>query len=461
MVVLNADFASAMQERLGAEWPAFLEAMAQPAPVSIRINPFKYRGTPGHDGQVPWCAQGYYLAQRPAFILDPLWHAGAYYVQEASSMAIAEAVRQWVGANRSLRVLDLAAAPGGKSTLLAALLSSDSLLVANEPIRSRYDILKQNLVRWGLPNVLLANHDPQDFAPLSGWFDVVLVDAPCSGEGLWRKDAQAMQEWSLQQVDFCAARQRRILTDAVALLAPGGTLLYSTCTYNDTENSANARWLCDAFGLEPLSLHWPAEWGIAAQHLGYQFYPHRVRGEGFYLAGFRSNAASSHASARVHPALRGKNRPAPSSRFQPVATAMLPALHRWVQRPAAIGLWQDRRDVLYAVPQSVATDAEAVLAALPRAMPVWELGQMLKGDLLPAHALALSVLRAEQLPALNLDLAQATRYLRKEDPQVDNAPKNWFLACYEGYALGWAKGLSGRVNNYLPKGWRVMTTGNG
>lgn len=450
-----------MQKRLGTEWPAFLEAMAQPAPVSIRINPFKYRGAPHHDGQVPWCAQGYYLAQRPSFILDPLWHAGAYYVQEASSMAIAEAVRQWVDADRPLRVLDLAAAPGGKSTLLAALISADSLLVANEPIRSRYDILKQNLVRWGLPNVLLANHDPQDFAPLAGWFDVVLVDAPCSGEGLWRKDTQAMQEWSLQQVDFCAARQRRILADAVALMAPGGTLLYSTCTYNDTENSANARWLCDAFGLEPLPLRWPAEWDIVAQDLGYQFYPHRVRGEGFYLACFRKKMMSNPPAERSRLALRGKNRPASFGRFQPVSTAGLPALGRWLQRPADIQLWQDRHETLYAAPQSLAADAEAVLAALPRAAPTLEIGQALKGDLLPAHALALSVLRADQAPALNLDMAQAMRYLRKEDPQATAAPQGWFLACYEGYALGWAKGLGGRVNNYLPKGWRVMTSGPG
>ncbi len=460
MVVLNPDFARAMQERLGAEWPAFVEAMAQPAPVSIRINPFKYRSTPEHDGQVPWCAQGYYLAKRPAFILDPLWHAGAYYVQEASSMAIAEAVRQWVGTDRPLRVLDLAAAPGGKSTLMVALLSADSLLVANEPIRSRYDILRQNLVRWGLPNVLSANHDPQDFAPLAGWFDVVLVDAPCSGEGLWRKDAQAMLEWSLQQVNFCAARQRRILAYAIDLLAPGGTLLYSTCTYNDTENSTNARWLRDAFDLEPLPLRWPAKWGIVEQDLGYQFYPHRVRGEGFYLSCFRKKIASSHVTARVHSVLRSKNRPASFGRFQRVASAGLPALSRWVQRPEKVHLWQDRHEILYAVPQSVAADAETVLAALPRAAPMLEIGQVLKGDLLPAHSLALSVLRAGQVPYLNLDIVQATRYLRKEDPQVAGAPKGWFLACYEDYALGWAKGLGGRVNNYLPKGWRVMNTGH-
>ncbi|HRF42010.1 MAG TPA: RsmB/NOP family class I SAM-dependent RNA methyltransferase, partial [Saprospiraceae bacterium] len=284
---MHPDFRIQMQAQLGAAFADFADALTQPAPVSIRANRHKWTGPAQHDGQVPWCKNGYYLAERPPFTLDPLLHAGAYYVQEASSMSIAHALRQLVDLENPLLALDLAAAPGGKSTLLAGMLSADSLLIANEVIRNRYQALRHNLARWGLPNVAVSQHDPEDFAPLAGSFDLVLVDAPCSGEGLFRKDPDAQKEWSPAQVGFCAARQRRILAQAAALMAPGGVLVYSTCTYNDEENAANAAWLQEVAGLEYAPVNWPSEWGVEERRWGYQFYPHRVRGEGFYVACFR------------------------------------------------------------------------------------------------------------------------------------------------------------------------------
>ena len=459
---MDTAFISQMQSLLGSEWEAFEAAMQQAPPLSIRVNPAKWSGPArqggqeaeqssaiqAHDGQVPWHPQGYYLAARPVFTLDPLWHAGAYYVQEASSMAIAEALRQTLNLDKPLLALDLAAAPGGKSTLIASMLLPGSLLIANEVIRSRYQALKQNLIRWGLPNAALSNHDPRDFTPLTGQFDLVLVDAPCSGEGLFRKDPGAQREWSPQQVQFCAARQRRILSDAVTLIAPGGVLLYSTCTYNEEENTANAHWLTDAAGLEYLPLNLPDPWGIVARHPGYQFYPHRVRGEGFYMACFRKAGNRIDAAGNTRQMAPG---------FKPAPDKTAAQLAPWLKDPAGLKILEDAHGALFALPASVTDAFFSAAAALHRIEPVLGIGMLKQGELVPAHALALSAALHPGISSVSLNLEQAIRYLRKEDPQLTGAQRGWSVAGYEGHALGWIKGLGNRVNNYFPKEWRILT----
>lgn len=436
-----------MQAVLGAEWPAFQAALSDAPPVSLRANAAKWSGPAQHDGQVPWCLSGYYLSERPVFTLDPLLHAGAYYVQEASSMFVAEALRQTLDLSRPLLALDLAAAPGGKSTLIAGMLSADSLLIANEVIRSRYNILRHNLVRWGLPNVAISNHDPGDFAPLAGRFDLVLTDAPCSGEGLFRKDPDAMREWSPQQVSFCAARQRRILTDAVRLLAPGGVLVYSTCTYNFMENEENAEWLQTEAGLEYIPLVAPASWNIAESRFGCRFYPNRVRGEGFYLVCFRKQGGKETPDKwkRTH-ALRLKHAAAKTSDI----------IAAWLKHPAEMRLLEDAAGRLSAIPVAAEEAFFTASAALYRIEPILELGEVKQGELIPAPALALNTALSGSLPSVDLDKTQALRYLRKEDPQLPQVPHGWILARYENLPLGWMKGLANRVNNYFPKEWRIL-----
>ena len=237
--------------------------------------------------KVPWHPQGYYLNERPSFTLDPVFQAGGYYVQEASSMFVAEAVRQTMDTSKPLRVLDLCAAPGGKTTTLAAELTENSFLMANEVIKSRIPALKENLLKWGFTNYVVTNHDPETMAELEGFFDVVLVDAPCSGEGLFRKDDEAAKEWSVQHVELCSARQKRILKAAAFLVAPNGVLVYSTCTYNAQENDENVAYITKITELERIDLSLPTEFGIQATQGGAQFYPHKLKGEGFYLAVFR------------------------------------------------------------------------------------------------------------------------------------------------------------------------------
>lgn len=439
-----------MQSVLGAEWPAFQAALSAPPPVSLRANAAKWPGPAQHDGRVLWCPQGYYLAERPVFTLDPLLHAGAYYVQEASSMFVAEALRQTLDLSRPLLALDLAAAPGGKSTLIAGVLSADSFLIANEVIRSRYNILRHNLARWGLPNVAISNHDPGDFAPLADRFDLVLTDAPCSGEGLFRKDPDAMREWSPQQVSFCAARQRRILADAVSLLAPGGVLIYSTCTYNFVENEENAEWLQAEAGLEYVPLSVPAAWGIAESRFGCRFYPHRVRGEGFYLVCFRKTGTKGQPETPKR---------LPNSKFKPVVAKTADVAAAWLKHPAEMRLLEDAAGRLSAIPATAEEAFFTASAALYRMEPILEMGELKQGELIPAPALALSTALSDTVPSVDLDKTQALRYLRKEDPQVPEVPRGWLSVRYENLPLGWMKGLGNRVNNYFPKEWRILMRG--
>jgi len=228
-------FEQRMRPHLDKSWEEFEQAHQQFPPVSIRFNPKKAH-SPIDLTIIPWTSHGYYLGERPSFTLDPLFHAGSYYVQEASSMFLEQAFLQAVDRTKPINVLDLCAAPGGKSTHLLSLMNKESLLVTNEVIRSRASTLAENIQKWGYDNVAVTNNDPQDFKRLSGFFDVIVVDAPCSGEGLFRKDPGAMGQWSTDNVALCARRQQRILNDVWPALKEGGILIYSTCTYNELEN---------------------------------------------------------------------------------------------------------------------------------------------------------------------------------------------------------------------------------
>lgn len=221
--------------------------------TSIRFNPSKnvYHQPGDHRlAPVPWTQNGYYLAQRPSFTFDPLFHAGVYYVQEASSMFLEQALRQTTDLSQPLKVLDLCASPGGKSTHLQSLLSPASLLVSNDVIRSRAHVLKDNIVKWGSLNVVVTNNDPADFSALENYFDVIVVDAPCSGSGLFRRDEDAIGEWSVNNVTLCTQRQQRILADAWPSLKRGGLLIYSTCSYSMEEDEDIVKWLRREFLLE-------------------------------------------------------------------------------------------------------------------------------------------------------------------------------------------------------------------
>lgn len=461
-----------MQAILGDEWSALESALQFPAPVSIRLNANKLTanarqaleagrwtiatGKRKPDSpepvdteltQVPWHERGFYLQERPVFTLDPLFHAGAYYVQEASSMFVAEAARQTVTLDKPLKVLDLCAAPGGKSTLLLSLLSPNGLLVSNEVIRARTSPLRENLERWGHPNVAITSAEVEEFAALEDWFDVVLTDAPCSGEGLFRKDPDAVQEWSLPHVALCAARQKRILAAAIQSLAPGGVLLYSTCTYNREENDGNIVWMLQEFPLDLVPLKVPDAWGIVKTSAGgYQFFPHKLQGEGFFLAAFQKKAGNA---VRHQP-------PSGFKSLKPLPKGLIPQAAAWLHPGAEARFFQTPSGEVLALPAILETEYLLLDKVLKTKWFGVNIGAFKGKDFIPSHALALSMWVSPTLPGVDLTEEQALLYLKKEtfEPQ-DQWPKGWVLARYQGQNLGWMKILPNRINNYLPQERRI------
>ena len=299
MTQLPAAFTEKTRQLMGEErFERYLQSFEEEPPVSIRVNPRKMaegrwqiaEGTP-----VPWCRNGYYLQKRPNFTMDPLLHAGCYYVQEAASMFLDEALRQHLtSAVRPLTSLDMCAAPGGKSTLLRSVLPEDCVLYSNEPIRNRANILLENVTKWGYENHIVTNSYPKDYRASKLRFDVILCDVPCSGEGMFRKDPATIREWSPQNVEKCWQLQREIVDDAWACLNPGGLLIYSTCTFNTKENEENIRYFLEQYDdMEVVPVDVKPEWHITGSLLDgfhepvYRFIPGITRSEGLFMCVLR------------------------------------------------------------------------------------------------------------------------------------------------------------------------------
>ena len=294
MANLPEEFVRETRQLMGEErFGCYLQAFEEEPPVSIRLNPRKTEGlTVGKGERVPWCEQGYYLPHRPNFTMDPLLHAGCYYVQEAASMFLAHVLTSHLLplTSKLSSALDLCAAPGGKSTLLRSLLPEDCMLISNEPMRNRYQVLAENVQKWGYPNHSVTNLYPRDFVKSKLRFDLILCDVPCSGEGMFRKDSATINEWSPQNVERCWQLQREIVCDAWKCLNDGGLLVYSTCTFNTKENEENVRWIMEELGAEVLPVPIKAEWNITGSLLEgftepvYRFIPGITRGEGLFMA---------------------------------------------------------------------------------------------------------------------------------------------------------------------------------
>lgn len=366
-------------------------------------------------------------------------------------MFLEHALRESLDLTDDFRVLDLCAAPGGKSTLLAGLLTPDSLLVANEVIKPRAGILADNLTRWGALNAFVTNNDPRDFGRLSGFFDVLVVDAPCSGSGLFRKDPGAVAEWSPEAVALCAQRQRRILSDAWACLAEGGVLVYSTCSYSKAENEDQLDWLADTFAAESLQLPLKPEFGPIVETtsdragaFGYRFYPDRVRGEGFFLAVFRKTSLEKVATFRLE-----KPRPSKTARTE------REAFHPWLDDADACA-WTQRGDDFFLLNPDHRTDFEGLSQTLYLRKAGVRLGRLAGRELLPDHELVLSTALRADSPSLHLDRENALKFLKKEAFEYEAETTGWTAVRYDGHALGWAKVLPNRLNNYLPKDWRIL-----
>jgi 16S rRNA C967 or C1407 C5-methylase (RsmB/RsmF family)/NOL1/NOP2/fmu family ribosome biogenesis protein len=446
---LPVEFEQRMQSQLAGSFLDFSKSLKDAPPVSIRLNPNKHSSFDLPE-KIPWSEYGRYLKERPVFTLDPLLHAGSYYVQEASSMFLEQAFNQSVDLNKPINVLDLCAAPGGKSTHLLSLMNSQSLLISNEVIKSRASILSENIQKWGYSNAVVTNNDPEHFQRLPGFFDVIVVDAPCSGEGLFRKDPTAMNEWSAANVDLCSKRQRRILSDVWPTLKQGGILIYSTCTYNELENEENLAWLKKEHEVESVKLQLDDQWGIENSNAngidGYRFYPHQIKGEGFFISVIRK--------LEVEIEARIKSR----SAFTPPSTKILSQLNDWVLRPEEKSFIK-RNDQFQFFPKNKLHEIEFLAKNLYLLSAGTMIATAKHDKLIPEHPLALSIeLKKFNLNSIDLELSDALRYLRKENLAIQDTKKGFSLMSYQDTPLGWANVLDTRINNLYPSDWRIRMT---
>jgi len=462
-LILPTALLQSLQSVQGFNQPAFEKVHASgEQSVSIRINPGKItnptilfssdtnRGavlTP-----VPWCDNGYYLSARPSFTADPLFHAGAYYVQEASSMFLEVVMQQHTAVNSPLKVLDLCAAPGGKSTLLQSILHPDSLLVSNEVIKSRVTILAENITKWGAPNVVVTNNDPQDFQRLPGFFDVIVVDAPCSGSGLFRKDFNAINEWSEQNVVMCSQRQQRILEAVLPALKHGGLLVYATCSYSPAEDEDRCDWLAGRGQLTSVACQVPPSWNIVettapvSKAAGYRFFPDQLQGEGFFIAAFIKEGTANETPNTGSKTKSGSVR-LPAREIEVVS--------QWLNNPDQFNFIYQQSAVL-AVPVYLAQHLAQLQSTLYIKQAGITLGNIIRNELIPAHDLAMSTLLVSGLPTIEVDRSTALQYLRRQEIGLNSQVRGWALLTFEGLPLGWVKALGNRVNNYYPKEWRIL-----
>ncbi len=437
-----------MNVLLGEEAEAFYTALESPSPVSVRFNGRKVIQQWASEESVPWFSGGKYLPERPIFTLDPFLHAGAYYVQEASSMFTGYAFEMLAPKEGSLKVLDLCAAPGGKATLLADLLNDESMLVANEVIQNRYPILRENLLKWGYPNIVTTRLDASRFKPLEGYFDLVLVDAPCSGEGMFRKDPASVDEWSTRHISFCAARQKRILEDALPLVKPEGLLFYSTCTYNVEENEKQSEFI-HGQGFECQALSMPDNWKIkrvgSDRAWGYQFFPHLTKGEGFFFSAFRKITGEKYRQKGLK---KGK-------RDSKIGKSEEDLLKSWVSRAEIQEFRSFSGGMIQLLPGAMAASAIELCQQLGGGFAGIPIGTFKGTQFIPHQGLATSILLSSEIPSYELPHEEAILFLQKETIAPQKGMTGWHLIKYGGLGLGWIKALPNRINNYYPSEWRI------
>lgn len=421
---LPKEFEEYTRSLMGEElYSKLISGLAATPPVSIRLNPFKVAKDAYLEDEeqlnglqltpVPWAKDGYLLSERPSFTLDPLFHAGAYYVQEASSMFLDFIIRQLI--KEPVTMLDLCAAPGGKTTCAMAALPEGSILYSNEPIRTRANILAENVMKFGHPDIIVTNNYAKDYAKAKKTFDVILTDVPCSGEGMFRKDPNAINEWSTSNVDSCWKIQRSIVEDIWQCLKPGGILIYSTCTFNAHEDEENVQWIIDNLGADPIALEGvKEEWNITGTLKGnlpvYRFIPGKTKGEGLFMAVMRKKGEPTQGSTPTILKKEGK----------------------------------------------ISMKEKGLKVMTHGINPPTQKGK----KTIPDISLALSINQKENdYPHIDVDRQTAINYLRREAITLPaDTPRGIVTITYKGLGLGFANNIGNRANNLYPQEWRIKTT---
>ena len=426
----------------------FIDAHQTPSPTSVRLN--KKKSIKNFDSfpNVKWCNHAFYLPERPSFTYSPEFHAGCYYVQEASSMFLSHVLKQITQDKTIETALDLCAAPGGKSTLLLDELDENCLLVSNEVISNRASILIDNLNRWGRINNVVTNNDTKKFSSLNSFFDLILIDAPCSGSGLFRKDKEAINEWSVSNVEMCSTRQSKIVDDVMPALSGNGYLIYSTCSFSSQENENMLDYIIENHGLESVQIPMPDSWGIIETRsdkfdgYGYRFYPDKLAGEGFFIAVFKQNSGTNH----------HKKNSMKQSNYTKLATTKFAEFVSTGDSRIIV----TRNDFNCCILKSQLEKIDIITSCLTVKKVGVEVGNFMHNDFIPTHALALSEIVNSTIKRIELNESDAIKYLKKESVSLVEDYTGWAIATYYGFALGWMKLLKNRMNNYYPKSSRIL-----
>jgi 16S rRNA C967 or C1407 C5-methylase (RsmB/RsmF family)/NOL1/NOP2/fmu family ribosome biogenesis protein len=428
----------------------FTQSLSEPSPISIRYNPKKISSDFKELSQVPWSSDGFYLKSRPNFTADPFLHAGVYYVQEASSMFLEQAIKQTLDLSQKNIVLDLCAAPGGKSTLISSIINEDSFLVSNEVIHSRANILTENVQKWGNHNIAVCSHDPAEISSkLSSFFDLIVVDAPCSGEGMFRKNENSIDEWSFQNVKHCALRQQRILHDIWAALKPGGILIYSTCTYNQNENELNLLKFKSSEDFHSVQLEIKPEWNITETKVediySYRFYPHKTKGEGFFISVLKKED--------------GPSIKLPKSKKQIFEKIISESdkIKNYCKDISNISFLK-KNNKIFAVPSKSVEEIQILEEKLNLIYRGAELAEINNKGIFPLESAAFwHNLNYNNFIVNTFDKENTLKYLRLDTIQIEHVENTdgYQLILFENHALGWIKKIQNRVNNYFPKEWKI------
>ncbi len=445
--------------------------------VSIRINQRKAShhdmngGKPelaeSADSAVPWCPTGYYLPERPAFTLDPAFHQGRYYVQEASSMFHRYIVKTLLKMRNELSIakcdeqvalLDACAAPGGKTTAVIDALPDGSIVVANEYIPARAAILRENAIKWGFPGIIITRGDTCDLGKLTSTFDIVMADVPCSGEGMMRKDQDAVAQWSEGLIAECADRQWIIINNLWNALRPGGYLIYSTCTFNRQENEEMVSRIISELGGESVNIPIDDSWGISnaidSPHHCYRFLPGKVRGEGLFASVIRKNGEIS-STARFERPSKGKSKNTKGDKAKS-DEKLIKMASGWVNNNGSMDIYVDAERVT-AFPKSYARLLKAVKERVDVIHEGILIGTIKGKDLIPSQSLAMSLdINTGSFDHFDLSRDEALHYLHGDALTLPETVKRGFiLLTYENRPLGFVKNLGNRSNNLYPAAWRI------
>lgn len=444
MLTLPQEFVQRMKRQLGDEAEAFFNALELPSPTTIRLHHLKGKSSYTYKSGVPWCENGQYLESRPFFYLDPHWHGGAYYVQEASSM-ILDAVLSQLKLDDSPRIwLDVCAAPGGKTGILAKNLGPSDVLLANEVIGQRRAILRENLVKAGYLNVMISGEPASSFH--EPFADIILIDAPCAGEGMMRKEPEAIRQWTPSLVQSCSLLQKQIVSDSVLALKKDGYLIYSTCSYSMDENLQNINHFIDKHQLVSVPMTFPEEWRIVTMQenetYGYQLYPHRVKGEGLFIAVLRKISSDDSGYRKSKK---------PFNLFESVPDR----LSAHITNPEGFRVRKNNPS-LQIVTAEAEPKANELLMHVPRAETVVEAGEIKGKDFVPAHVMGMAGIGLGHYEILDLGLSEALDFLeRNTNTLPENKSPGWYLAAFEGTILGWAKCTAQGWKNHYPMNWRL------